>query len=341
MPDPRRESPAPAPPRLLDRVRAAIRARNYSPRTEEAYVFWIRRFIVFMGKRHPDTMGAAEVNLFLSHLAISRKVSGSTQNQALSALLFLYRRVLNRDLDAMPGLIRAKRSIRRPVVLSPREVSAIHQQLRGLPSLAVVLMYGSGLRLLETLSLRVQDLDFERGEIVVVLGKGLKDRRTILPKAAVRLLKAHLEQAQQEHVRALNAGRGRALIPEAVARNTPEAAYEWAWQWVFPGSYVRSARLAGRRHLHKSVIQRAFSRAARLAGITKEASCQSLRHSFATHLVEAGTNIRVVQELMGHKNVATTMIYTGGLYRGDRGIWSPFDAIPTHRFLPQPRPEED
>ncbi len=340
MPELRRESPKAA-PRLLDRVRNAIRARHYSPRTEEAYIFWIRRFIVFMGKRHPDTMGTSEVNLFLSHLATSALVSASTRNQALAALLFLYRHVLDRELDTPSRLIRARRPIRLPVILSPREVAAIHHHLNGLPQLALVLMYGSGLRLLETLSLRVQDLDFENGEIVVVQGKGQKDRRTLLPRQAIPTFKAHLGRLKQEHVRALNAGRGRVLLPEPLNRNCPEAAFEWTRQWLFPGSHARIAGLLVRRHLHKSVVQRAFAQARRDAGVLKEASCQSLRHSFATHLIEAGANIRLVQELMGHKSVATTMIYTGGRYRQDQGLWSPLDAPPPGPPPAQLGPHED
>lgn len=236
MPECRTERPPSDPPRLLDRLRDAIEARHYSARTAEAYVFWARKFIVFHGKRHPDTMGAAEIKAFLTYLAVSRKVAASTQNQALGALLFLYRRVLGRELDAPTDLIRAKRPVRIPVVLSSQEIVRILQHLRGLPYLAAVLMYGSGLRLLECLQLRVQDVDFERCEIVVRQGKGQKDRRTLLPTRAVPLLQTHLARLQQLHARDLKAGRGRVFLPESISRQSPAAAAQWGWQWLFPGS---------------------------------------------------------------------------------------------------------
>ncbi len=331
MPRYRIESPRPAPPRLLDRLRDAIRVRHYSPRTAEAYVFWTRKFVVFHGKRHPDTMGAAEVKAFLIYLAISRKVAASTQNQALGALLFLYRHVLGRDLSGMDDLIRAKKPVRVPVVLSPSEIARILQHLRGLPFLAAVLMYGSGLRLMECLQLRVHDIDFDRGQIIVREGKGQKDRRTLLPTQAVSLLREHLTRLQQRHDPELRAGAGAVCLPDAVTRRSPAAATEWAWQWLFPASRLQAAPAGPKRrqHLHKTAIQRAFALAVSRSGVAKIATCHSLRHSFATHLVEASYDIRTIQELMGHKDVSTTMIYTHVLNRGGRPVRSPLDAIPT------------
>ena len=330
MPDHLNEGvPSPA-PRLLDRLRNAISARHYSPRTVEAYVFWARRFILFHGKRHPDAMGAAEVKAFLTYLAISRKVAASTQNQALGALLFLYRHVLGRELEGLSDVIRAKRPVRAPVVLSPGEIAQILQYLHGLPYLAVVLMYGSGLRLMECVELRVQDIDFERGEILVRDGKGGKDRRTPLSARAADLFRHHLEGLRQQHDHERRAGVGGAFVPEAISRRSPEASLDWSWQWVFPSSRLHSPVHGPRRrhHIHETVIQRAFSRAVLRAGILRRATCHTLRHSFATHLLEASYDIRTIQELMGHKDVATTMIYTHVLNRGGRGVQSPLDTIP-------------
>jgi integron integrase len=331
-------SPPPAAPRLLDRLREAIRARHYSARTSEAYVFWVRKFILFHSKRHPDRMGAAEVKAFLTYLAVTRKVAPSTQNQALGALLFLYRRVLGRELNAPNDLIRAKRPFRVPVVLSPHEIAKVLGHLRDLPLLASILMYGSGLRLLECLQLRVQDLDFRTGEIVVRQGKGQRDRRTLLPSQAVPLLQAHLARLRRDHDLEVSAGGGLVMLPDSIRRTTPKAATEWAWQWLFPAARPRSApAVTPRGHLHKTSVQRAFSQAVLRSGISKPATCHSLRHSFATHLVDASYDIRTIQTLLGHKDVATTMIYTHPLNRG-RGVRSPLDDIsdiPIGQTLPQ------
>ena len=316
------------PPRLLDRLRLAIRARHLSERTEEAYVYWTRKFILFHGKRHPDQMGPSEIKLFVTYLALNRKVGPSTQNQALGALLFLYRRVLGRDLDAPLDLIRAKRPFLLPVVLSPTEIAAILRHLDGPAYLAVALMYASGLRVLECLRLRVQDIDFESGEIVVRQGKGRKDRRTVLARELVPTLREYLARLQRQHTEDLCLGLGRVHLPEAVSRRHPGAAIEWKWQWIFPGAHPHAPNgdLRGRRHLHKSGIQRAFNRALKQGGVIKEASCHSLRHSFATHLADTGCDIRTIQELLGHKDVGTTMIYTRRRSHGER-LPSPLDGI--------------
>jgi integron integrase len=316
------------PPRLLDRLRLAIRARHLSERTEETYVYWTRKFILFHGRRHPDRMGPSEIKLFLTYLALNRKVGASTQNQALGALLFLYRRVLGRDLDAPLDLIRAKRPHRLPVVLSPREIAAILRHLDGPAYLAVALMYASGLRVLECLRLRVQDIDFEGGEIVVRQGKGQKDRRTLLAKELIPALREHLARLERQHTEDLCLGLGRVHLPEAVSRRYPNAGIEWRWQWIFPGVHPHAPNGGprGRRHLHKSGIQRAFNRALKQAGVVKDASCHSLRHSFATHLADGGCDIRTIQELLGHKDVGTTMIYTRRRSHGER-LPSPLDGI--------------
>lgn len=330
MPENRPGGAPAAAPRLLDRLRNAIYARHYSPRTAEAYVFWARRFILFHGKRHPDAMGAAEVKSFLTDLALSHKVAASTQNQALSALLFLYRQVLGRELTGLADLIRAKRPKRAPVVLSPEEITRILQYLHGLPYLAVVLMYGSGLRLMECLELRIQDIDFDRGEVRVREGKGRKDRRTPLSPQAADLFRPHIEALRRQHARELKTGVGGAFVPEAIRRTVPDAAMDWGWQWVFPSTHLHKPPHGPRRryHIHETAIQRAFARAVLRAGILRRATCHTLRHSFATHLLEAKYDIRTIQELMGHKDVSTTMVYTHVLNRGGRGVQSPLDSIP-------------
>jgi integron integrase len=325
---PSEPAPAPPPRRLLDQVHDAIRARHYSRRTERAYAGWIRRFVLFHGKRHPEEMGEPEVTAFLSHLATRRRVSASTQNQALSALLFLYRVVLRRDLAWLDELVRAKRPARVPTVLSRSEVAALLAELDGVVRLVASLLYGAGLRLLEAMRLRVKDVDFERGEITVRDGKGRKDRVTLLPAAAREPLRRHLEQVRRQHERDAARGRGCVALPDALARKYPGAAGEWGWQWVFPATSHYRDRETGqlrRHHLHESVIQRAVKEAARRARLTKPATCHTLRHSFATHLLEAGYDIRTIQELLGHADVSTTMIYTHVLNRGGRGVRSPLD----------------
>ncbi len=303
----------PPKPRLLDRVRHAIRTLHYSPRTEEAYVHWIRRFVFHNGVRHPAEMGADEVRGFLTHLAVTDRVSASTQNQAFNALLFLYRRVLGRELGFVDGAERAKRPSRLPVVLSRSEVRAVFSHLDGVSLLVCRLLYGSGLRLLEGLTLRVKDVDFQRNEIMVRDGKGSKDRRTMLPASAVSELHAHLERVHRLHQLDLSRGLGRAPLPGALLRKYPYADTQWIWQFVFPASSHYTDRHTGvhhRHHLHETVIQKAVTTAVRLANLGKRATPHTLRHSFATHLIESGYDIRTVQELLGHQNVQTTMIYT-------------------------------
>ena len=316
-------------PRLLDRVREAIRVRHYSPRTEEAYVAWIRRFILFHGKRHPAEMGAPEVRTFLSDLAVRRRVSASTQNQALSAVLFLYEAVLGWRLPWMAEIERARRPARLPVVLSREEVAAVLSRLRGPVWLMASLLYGSGLRLLECAELRVKDVDFERGELTVRDPKGGRDRMTMLPAGLSAPLRVHLGAVKAQHESDRLAGRGAVALPGALGRKYPAAATEWAWQWVFPATrwYTDAATGERRRHhLHESVLQRAVREAVRVAGIARPATCHSFRHSFATHLLESGYDIRTIQELLGHRDVATTMVYTHVLNRGGRGVRSPLDG---------------
>jgi integron integrase len=320
----------PPKPRLLDRVRAALRTRHYSPRTEEAYVAWIRRYIFFHLKRHPAEMGAPEISRFLSWLAVDGKVAASTQNRALSALLFMYREVLELDLPWLDGVVRAKRPQRLPVVLTRDEVRSVLQPLKGLPRLMACLLYGAGLRLLECCKLRVQDLDFAANQIVVRSGKGDKDRATMLPAAMKADLARHLESVQQQHQLDLARGAGWVELPTALDRKYPNAGREWAWQWVFPATRFYVDRVTGQRrrhHLHESVLQRAVKDAVRRAGIPKRAGPHTLRHSFATHLLEDGKDIRTVQELLGHRDVTTTQIYTHVLNRGPAGVRSPLDGM--------------
>jgi integron integrase len=330
--EPRLIDRAPAPrdaPRLLDCVRRAIRTRHYSRRTEEAYVTWIRRFIVANGTRHPREMGEREVTAYLSGLA-ARGVSASTQNQALSAILFLYERVLGERLAWMTEIVRAKRPVRLPVVLSREEVSAVLVQLRGPVWLMASLMYGAGLRLLECAELRVKDLNFDRSELTVRDGKGGKDRRTMLPTALRQPLREHLARVKAQHDADLAAGRGSVALPGALRRKYPNAPREWTWQWVFPATrfYVDGESGEQRRHhLHESVVQRAVKDAARVARISRPVTTHALRHSVATHLLESGYDIRTIQELLGHRDVSTTIIYTHVLTQRGRGVRSPLDQL--------------
>ncbi len=322
--------PEPTKPRLLDRVRAAARLRHYSRRTEAAYVAWIRRFIFFHGKRHPAELGAAEVTQFLSSLAVDGRVAASPQNQALGALLFLYRDVLELDLPWLDGVVRAKRPERLPVVLTREEVAAVLRPLTGVPRLMASLLYGSGLRLLECCRLRIQDIDFARNRIVIRGGKGDKDRVTMLPAVLKADLARHLEAVRTQHQRDLQQGAGWVELPTALDRKYPSAGREWVWQWAFPATRPYRDRETGqwrRHHLHESVLQRAVKDAARRTGIAKRATPHTLRHSFATHLLEDGCDIRTEQELLGHRDVTTTQIYTHVLNRGPSAVKSPIDTI--------------
>lgn len=318
------------PPRLLDRVRHRARLRHLSPRTEQAYVRWIRRFIIFHDKRHPNEMGESEIERFLTDLAVRRKVSASTQNQALSALLFLYREVLKQDFGQLEGLVRARWPKRLPVVFDRDEVRRLFVCLDGCDRLIAGLLYGAGLRLMECLRLRVKDIDLGYGQIMVRSGKGDRDRITLLPEVSRRGLERHLRNVEELHAKDLEEGYGRAILPHALERKYPRAPIDWAWQFVFPAarrSSDPSTGLMARHHRSAHSVQRSVRRASDRARLGKRATCHSLRHSFATHLLEDGYDIRTVQELLGHRHVQTTMIYTHVLNKGGRGVRSPFDQL--------------
>jgi len=322
-------SPQQAGDSVRGRLRRAIRTRHYSPRTEKAYLYWAERFVAFHGGRHPARLGGPEVAAFLGDLAERQHVAASTQNQAFNALVFLYRVVLEVPLEDLGPVVRARQPRRLPVVLTEREARNLIEALSGVPCLVAGLLYGSGLRLLEALRLRVKDLDFERGEIVIRAGKGRRDRVTMLPQSLRDDLGRQLEIARAYHRADLAAGFGAVSLPGALARKYPSAPQEWAWQYVFPAQRravdPRSGR-ERRHHLHETTVQRAVKSAVRRAGIAKNASCHSLRHSFATHLLARGQDIRTVQELLGHRSVATTMVYTHVLNRGALGVASPLDG---------------
>lgn len=318
-----------APPRLMDQLRGRIRAKHYSIRTEQSYLQWARRFILFHGKRHPREMGAREVEAFLTHLAVERRVSASTQNQAKSALLFLYKEALEIDLPWLENVTQAKQHRRLPVVLTAREARALLDALNGTMWLVASLLYGTGMRLLEGLRLRVKDIEFERREIIIRDGKGGKDRVTMLPETLIMPLRDQLARAKRLHDGDLEAGFGDVYLPNALAVKYPKAGRSWGWQYVFPSSTRSIDPRSGverRHHIQPESVQRAVKIASRRAEIAKPVSPHILRHSFATHLLQSGYDIRTVQELLGHKDVQTTMIYTHVLNRGGRGVRSPLDA---------------
>ncbi|MCP3977702.1 MAG: integron integrase [bacterium] len=315
--------------KLLHRMRESLRARRYSRRTERTYLMWVRRFILFHGKRHPATMAEAELTRFLTHLAVRDNVAASTQNQALSALLYLYKHVLKLDLPWLKQVVRAKKPLRLPVVLGRDEVARCLEELKATPRLVVQLLYGSGLRIGECLALRIKDVDLDKQLIHIRAGKGDRDRMTVLSSTAVGPLRRHLRTVRRLHQRDLAAGGGRVDLPHALARKYPGAGHEWPWQFVFPAArrWLEQDGEPRRHHLHESAIQRVVKRAMRDAGIRKNASCHTFRHSFATHLLEDGYDIRTIQELLGHRDVSTTMVYTHVLKRGVLGVGSPADRV--------------
>ncbi len=317
-------------PRLMDRLRRELRTRHYAPRTEETYAFWVRRFLQFHGMRHPAEMGAPEINVFLSDLAVRGHVAASTQNQALSAVLFLYRKVLGIDVGDFGDVIRARKPYRLPVVMTRDEVRRVLACTSGVHRLMASLLYGSGLRLNECLELRVQDLDFDRNQLFVRDGKGRHDRMTMLPQSLKEPLARHLENVRVIHQGDLADGFGRVALPDAIARKYPSAPTDWRWQWVFPQDrrwVDPGTGRQGRHHQDPTLIQRAVASAVAQAGLGKRASCHTFRHSFATHLLESGHDIRTVQELLGHRSVRTTQIYTHVLNRGPSGVGSPADLL--------------
>ena len=317
-------------PKLLDQVRSAIRTKHYSIRTEEAYVTWIKRYILFHKKRHPLKMGEKEIGEFLTHLAVKENVSASTQNQALCAIVFLYKYVLKKELGDFTDLAWAKKPKRLPVVFTREEAKAVLQQLSGTNWLMAMLLYGAGLRLSECLQLRVKDIDFAYKQITVRDSKGGKDRVTMLPEKVIEPLTKHLEKVKKLHEKDLKAGFGMVYLPDALERKYKNANKEWGWQYVFPASQISTDPRSGirkRHHLYETVLQKAVKEAIRKAGIAKHASCHTFRHSFATHVLENGYDIRTIQELLGHKSVETTMIYTHMMNKGAMGVKSPADNI--------------
>jgi len=316
--------------RLLDQVREVIRKKHYSIRTEQAYVQWIRRFILFHGKRHPKDMGEKEISQYISHLATHGKVAASTQNQALNALVFLYKHVLQMELGDFGHMERAKRPKRLPTVLNKEEVARVLTAISGTYGLMAKIIYGCGLRLMECVRLRVKDVDFERNQITVRDGKGMKDRTTMLPEQLKSFLSEHLRRVKILHEKDLKNGLGQVYMPFALERKYPKAAREWGWQYAFPSERITADPRSGkmrRHHISESGLQKAVRTAARTAGILKPVSPHTLRHSFATQLLEANYDIRTVQELLGHKDVSTTMIYTHVINKDGMGVQSPFDTL--------------
>lgn len=324
--------------KLIPRMRRELKVRRYSPRTEDVYVNWVKRYVAFHGRQHPKDMAEAEVGQFLSHLAIEGKVGAGTQNQALAALLFLYRHVLGVPLALGRDVVRARRPRRVPVVMTADEVWSVLEELEGECRVAALLMYGSGLRLMEVLTLRVKDLDFSGRAIVVRGGKGNKDRRTMLPESVVDELTRHLKVVRRQFERDLLRQVAPVALPDALARKYPNASREWGWQWVFPASRLHEDASGARRrhHLHETVLQRAVHDAVRAAGLTKRVTCHTFRHTFATQLLQSGYDIRTVQELLGHTDVRTTMIYTHVLNKGGFGVRSPADVPPGTRNTASP-----
>jgi len=318
------------PKKLLDQVREAIRLKHYSLRTEEAYVTWIKRYIFFHNKQHASELGSVAIEAFLTHLAVDQQVAASTQNQALSALLFLYRDVLNTPLDLRIDAIRAKKPKRLPTILTKEETLTVIERLSGTPRLMAKLLYGSGLRLLECLRLRVKDLDFAQRQIIVRDGKGMEDRVTMLPESLIIPLQEHLAHVKRIHAQDVAQGVAPVYLPFALARKYPHAGRLWIWQYVFPSDRLSKDPRTGilrRHHVSESTLQKAVSQAGRSVGLNKRIGCHTLRHSFATHLLQQGYDIRTVQELLGHKDVKTTMIYTHVLNRGGKGVRSPLDMM--------------
>ncbi len=325
------ETGAEQPPKLLYQLRCALRTHHYSIRTEEAYVGWVRRFILFHGKRHPKEMGGAEIGVFLSHLATEGKVAASTQNQALSGILFLYTHVLKRAPGDIGDLVRAKRPQRLPVVLTKEETRAVLLKLRGTDRLMGKLLYGTGMRLLECLRLRVKDIDFSLSAITIREGKGQKDRVTMLPRKLAEELRSHLDRVNEVFQNDRRKGAGGVFLPDALERKFPGAGKRWEWQWVFPAAGLSRDPRTGierRHHHHETMLQKAMRDAVRASKIDKKVTCHTLRHSFATHLLMDGYDIRTIQELLGHKDVSTTMIYTHVVNLvGGRGVKSPLDGL--------------
>lgn len=322
--------PEKKPKRFLDQIRDLLRTKHYSYATEQSYVDWIKRYIIFHGKKHPTEMGTDEVALFLTDLAVRRNVSASTQNQALNALVFLYKQFLKKDFGELKNVPRAQRPQHRPTVLTRSEVKSILNGLSGTSSLMVSLLYGTGMRIMELLRLRVKDVDFEANHIIIKSGKGEKDRLTMLPNNLKESLMKHLERVRLLHKKDLDAGFGRAALPYALDRKYPSADKEWGWQFVFPSIALSNDPKAGiirRHHLHPSALQKIFHKAVKLAGIHKHAGPHTLRHSFATHLLEAGYDIRTVQQLLGHVHVETTMIYTHVMNKPGLAVKSPVETL--------------